>query len=100
MKLQELLNPERYDAISYDHSGKTYDGYVTKVEDDYIEARVSLQSMYRKNVHDEPVWNTVILYKQVFRGLNVQFWFDGQGCDNSAIGSSGYCESLAECVGA
>ena len=56
--------------------------------------------MYRKNVHDEPVWNTVILYKQVFRGLNVKFWFDGQGCDNSAIGISGYWEPLADFIGA
>ena len=45
-------------------------------------------------------FQTVILYKQVFRGLNVEYWFNGQGCDNSAIGISGYWDSLADNVGA
>ena len=95
MKLQELLKPDM-DLIKYDHSGKEWEGYVKEVNDNHIIARV-YDTAESGNVSK---FHTVILYKQTFRGLNLQFWFDGQGCDNSAIGISGHWDSLADFVGA
>ena len=40
-----------------------------------------------------PFFNAII-YAESFKGLEVEWWFDGQGCDNSAIGVAGAWELL------
>ena len=99
MKLTQLFESvvkeptNHWELIRYTHSGMTYEGFITEVSDDHIVARVMAEDINAK-------FQTVILYKQVFRGLNVEYWFNGQGCDNSAIGISGYWDSLADNIGA
>ena len=99
MKLTQLFESvvkeptNQWELIRYTHSGMTYEGFITAVSDNHIEARVMAEDINAK-------FHNVILYKQVFRGLNVEYWFNGQGCDNSAIGISGYWDSLADNVGA
>ena len=96
MKLNELFDTtgtNHWEMVKYTQSGKEWEGYITEAHDDHIIARV-------KQSGKDSIFQNVILYKQVMRGLNVEFWFKGQGCDNSAIGVSGAWESLADFIGA
>tara|TARA_Y100000289_G_C3865466_1_gene120734 strand:+ start:310 stop:669 length:360 start_codon:yes stop_codon:yes gene_type:complete len=67
---------EPFECIRYKHSGNMYEGYVDEVFDDYIKARVCLLDKYDLKIGE---WFTVILYKQVFKGIELEWWYEGQG---------------------
>ena len=88
------------DIVRFKQSGRTYEGVIEKVvnanefgntlpfielkfyEVDEIGKRVG----YRSNG---------LIYANSFKGLEMEWFFEGQGCDNSAIGCSGYWEKIA-----
>lgn len=75
---------EDYDSIRYKHSGNMYEGYVNKVYDDYIEARVCLIDDINQKISK---FSTVILYKQVFKSIELEWWYEGQGSCTRGSGS-------------
>lgn len=83
------------DSIRYRQSGKRYGGIITKVVNNdfpFIEG-----TFWEIDELDNKVDNikfTGIIYAQSFEGLDVEWWFEGQGCDNSAIGCSGHWDKL------
>jgi len=84
-----------FDSIRYKQSGRQYEGHITKVMNNdfpFIEGKFYEVDKYGKRVDMKPF--TGIIYAQSFKGLDVEWWFEGQGCDNSAIGCSGAWESL------
>jgi len=84
-----------YDFIRYKQSGKQYEGHITKVMNNdfpFIEGKFYEVDKYGQRVDIKPF--TGIIYAQSFKGLDVEWWFDGQGCDNSAIGVSGAWELI------
>lgn len=84
-----------YDSIRYKQSGKFYEGVITKVVNNdfpFIEAKVYETTSYSKRLDTKPF--TGIIYAESFEGLDMEFWFYGQGCDNSAIGVSGHWDKL------
>ena len=84
-----------FDLIRYKQSGKQYEGHITKVMNNdfpFIEGKFYEVDKYGQRVDIKPF--TGIIYAQSFEGLNVEWWFDGQGCDNSAIGVSGAWELI------
>ena len=93
MSLKELFIWD-YECIRYKQSGKEYDGYIKVVNDDFVEARMCETNGYEKVGE----WFDAIIYKQSFKGLEMEWWFEGQGCDNSAIGVSGCWESIADFI--
>ena len=82
-----------HDFIRYNKSGKIYEGYITKVvNNDFL-----LNAELRKQMTSVKEWVHFfngIIYAESFKGLEVEWWFDGQGCDNSAIGVAGAWELL------
>ena len=92
MKLTQLFESvvkeptNHWELIRYTHSGKCHEGFITEVYDDHIVARVLAEDINAK-------FQNVILYKQVFRGLNVEFL-------NREIGNEPEFVSLADTVGA
>ena len=84
-----------YDSIRYKQSGKFYEGVITKVVNNdfpFIEGKFYEIDSIGQRV-DDMRFNAII-YAQSFKGLNMEWWFYGQGCDNSAIGCSGSWETL------
>ena len=84
-----------YDSVKYEQSGKTYEGVITKVVNNdfpFIEGKFYEIDNIGQRV-DNIRFNAII-YAQSFKGLNMEWWFEGQGCDNSAIGCSGSWELL------
>lgn len=84
-----------YDFIRYKQSGRQYEGHITKVVNNdfpFIEGKFYEVDKYGKRVDIKPF--NGIIYAQSFKGLDVEWWFEGQGCDNSAIGCSGSWELL------
>ena len=84
-----------YDFIKYKQSGKIYEGFISKVVNNdfpFIEGRFFEIDDFGQRV-DKKSFNAII-YAQSFKGLQMEWWFDGQGCDNSAIGVSGAWEKL------
>ena len=92
MKLTELFESvvnepfNHWELIRYTHSGLCHEGFITAVYDDHIVARVMANDIDAK-------FQNVILYKQVFRGLNVEFL-------NREIRNEPEFVSLADTVGA
>jgi len=83
-----------FDSIRYKQSGKIYEGYITKVVNNdfpFIECRVQETNDFSER---KGSFFNGIIYAQSFKGLNVEWWFEGQGCDNSAIGCSGSWELI------
>ena len=84
--LKEIV--QEFDGIKFSNSGKTFEGYVKEVNDTDIHVRA-----YNKDeVEPNGLANhsTYILPYVTFKGINIEWFFEGQGCDNSAIGMSGY----------
>ena len=84
-----------YDSVKYEQSGKTYEGVITKVVNNdfpFIEGKFYEIDNIGQRVDD--LRFNAIIYAQSFKGLNMEWWFEGQGCDNSAIGVSGAWEKL------
>ena len=84
-----------YDLVKYKQSGKDYIGHIIKVVNNafpFIEGKFYEVDKYGKRVDMKPF--TGIIYAQSFKGLNMEWWFEGQGCDNSAIGCSGSWEKI------
>lgn len=84
-----------FDLIRYKQSGKTYRGHITKVMNNdfpFIEGKFYEINNEGRNIDYLPF--TGIIYAQSFKGLNVEWFFEGQGCDNSAIGCSGAWEPI------
>lgn len=79
-----------YDPVKYKQSGKRYEGYVSDVQKDFINGRFWEVDEYDQKIDIKPF--TGIIYHSVMKGLELEWWFDGQGCDNSAIGVSGSWE--------
>ena len=75
---------QEFDGIKFSNSGKTFEGYVKEVNNTDIHVRA-----YNKN---DPMFNytTYILPYVTFKGINIEWFYEGQGADNSAIGMSGY----------
>jgi|TARA_R110001592_G_C12766807_1_gene713486 hypothetical protein len=71
------------DGIKFTTSGMTFEGYVKEVNDTDILVRAY-------NICKEVTYETYILPYKTFKGINIEWFFEGQGCDNSAIGCSGY----------
>jgi hypothetical protein len=80
-----------YDSVRYWQSGNLYDGFITKVNKDFIEGRFCETNEYGEKFG---VFFNAIIYKQSFEGLNLQWFYEGQGGDNSAIGCAGYWEEF------
>ncbi len=83
-----------HDFIRYKQSGKIYEGYITKVVNNdfpFIECRVQETNDFSERMGS---FFNGIIYAKSFKGLEVEWWFDGQGCDNSAIGVSGSWELI------
>ena len=73
------------DGIKFTTSGKTFEGYVKEINDTDIVVRA-----YNNDINKEVKYDTDILPYVTFKGINIEWFFEGQGCDNSAIGMSGY----------
>ena len=80
-----------YDSVRYWQSGKLYDGFITKVNKAFIEGRFCETNEYGEKFG---VFFNTIIYRQSFEGLNLQWFYEGQGGDNSAIGCAGYWEEF------
>jgi len=80
-----------YDSVRYWQSGNLYDGFITKVNKDFIEGRFCETNEYGEKFG---VFFNTIIYRQSFEGLNLQWFYEGQGGDNSAIGCAGYWEEF------
>tara|TARA_Y100000385_G_C12843171_1_gene529703 strand:+ start:153 stop:437 length:285 start_codon:yes stop_codon:yes gene_type:complete len=91
MDLTKTLS--EYDSIRYRQSGQLYDGFITKVNKDFIEGRFceADEDFYGDK---KGVFFNAIIYKQSFKGLNLEWFYEGQGGDNSAIGCSGWWEEF------
>ena len=84
---------QEFDGIKFTTSGKTFEGYVKEVNDTDILVRA-----YNKNEvgpdglanHSTNTWDNYILPYVTFKGINIEWFYEGQGADNSAIGMSGY----------
>ena len=79
---------QEFDGIKFSHSGKTFQGYVKEVNNTDIHVRA-----YNKDeVEPNGLANhsTYILPYVTFKGINIEWFYEGQGADNSAIGMSGY----------
>ena len=73
------------DGIKFTTSGKTFEGYVKEINDTDIVVRA-----YNNDINKEVKYDTYVLPYVTFKGINIEWFFEGQGCDNSAIGMSGY----------
>ena len=80
-----------YDSFRYTQLGVNYEGFVKNVGKDFIEGRFCETNEYGEK---HGVWFYTIIYLKSFKELNMEWWFDGQGCDNSAIGVSGCWEAF------
>ena len=80
---------QEFDGIKFLYSGTTLEGYVKEVNDTDIHVRA-----YNKDKIDLAsslaTYSTYILPYEVFKGINLEWFYEGQGADNSAIGMSGY----------
>ena len=84
------------DTVKYKQSGRTYEGVITKVVNNdfpFIEGKFFEIDNIGQRV-DNYRFNATI-YAQSFKGLELEWWYEGQGADNSAIGCSGYWEKIA-----
>ena len=84
-----------YDSVKYEQSGKTYEGVITKVVNNdfpFIEGKFYEIDSIGQRVDDLRFDTTV--YARDFEGLKMEWWYEGQGGDNSAIGCSGSWETL------
>jgi hypothetical protein len=84
-----------YDSIRYKQSGKFYEGTITKVVNNdfpFIEGKFYEIDDIGQRV-DNIRFNATI-YAQSFKGLQMEWWYEGQGGDNSAIGCSGHWDKL------
>lgn len=77
--LKEIV--QEFDGIKFSNSGKTFEGYVKEVNDTDITVRAC---------GTDEVYSTYILPYVTFKGINIEWFYEGQGGDNSAIGCSGY----------
>ena len=73
------------DGIKFTTSGMTFEGYVKEINDTDIVVRA-----YNNDINKEVKYDTYVLPYVTFKGINIEWFFEGQGCDNSAIGMSGY----------
>ena len=73
------------DGIKFTTSGKTFEGYVKEINDTDIVVRA-----YNNDINKEVKYDTYILPYVTFKGINIEWFYEGQGADNSAIGMSGY----------
>lgn len=84
-----------FDSIKYKQSGRNYKGHITKVVNNdfpFIEGKFYEVDHQGIRIDVKPF--NGIIYAQSFKGLNVEWFFEGQGCDNSAIGCSGAWEPI------
>ena len=89
MDLREIL--EEYDSMRYTQNGTLYDGFVKDVQENFIVGRFAETNSFGEK--RGPMFETTI-YLESFKDLNMEWWFYGQGCDNSAIGVSGCWETF------
>jgi hypothetical protein len=84
------------DSVRFVQSGITYEGVIDKVVNNdfpFIEGKFYEVDNIGQRV-DNIRFNTTI-YAQDFKGLQMEWWYEGQGGDNSAIGVSGSWEKIA-----
>ena len=77
--LKEIV--QEFDGIKFSNSGETFEGYVKEVNDTDITVRA---------YGPDEIYSTYILPYVTFKGINLEWFYEGQGADNSAIGMSGY----------
>ena len=85
-----------FDSIRYKQSGITYEGVITKVVNNdfpFIEGKFYEVDNIGQRVDNQRFNATV--YAQSFKGLKMEWWYEGQGGDNSAIGVAGSWEKIA-----
>jgi hypothetical protein len=83
------------DSVRIVQSGITYEGVITKVVNNdfpFIEGKFYEIDDIGQRVDDLRFNATV--YARDFEGLKMEWWYEGQGGDNSAIGCSGSWETL------
>jgi hypothetical protein len=83
------------DSVRIVQSGITYEGVITKVVNNdfpFIEGKFYEIDDIGQRV-DDLRFNTTV-YARDFKGLKMEWWYEGQGGDNSAIGCSGSWETL------
>ena len=88
MDLTKIMG--EYDQIRFTQNKLDYEGYVTEVHENFIKGRF-FEKIGSHRVDD---WFESIIYLDDFKGLKLEWFFEGQGCDNSAIGCSGSWELL------
>ena len=86
MNLTEIMR--EYDQIRFTQNKLDYEGHVTEVHENFIKGKF-FEKIGSHRVDD---WFESIIYLDDFKGLKLEWFFEGQGCDNSAIGVSGAWE--------
>ena len=83
------------DIMRFKQSGKTYEGVIDKVVNNdfpFVELKTYEVDEIGRRVGSR--FNAIV-YAQSFEGLEMEWFFEGQGCDNSAIGVAGSWEKIA-----
>lgn len=86
----------KYDLVRFKQSGKYYRGHITNVVNNdfpFIEGKFYEIDHQGIRIDVKPFKG--IIYAKSFDGLDAEWFFEGQGCDNSAIGCSGSWEAIA-----
>jgi|21_taG_2_1085346.scaffolds.fasta_scaffold111320_1 hypothetical protein len=92
------------DTCKYVLGGIEYTAIVEEVTPTYIKVKpysmTNWKDIYKNNL--EHNFSSAFFEPECYEHINLELWSDGRGCDNSAIGVSGYYESythfLAEAV--
>ncbi len=86
MDLREIL--EEYDSVKFSHSGNKYDGLVETVWKDSFTCRVHTLDNIGQRI-DNDTSEVMIVNKEVFNSINLEWFDEYRGCDNSSIGAAG-----------
>jgi len=77
-----------FDGVKFSHSSQDYEGYVKEVNDTDIHVRA--YKTFNGHGYNRNSYSTYILPYITFKNINIEWFFEGQGCDNSSIGCSGH----------
>ena len=86
MDLREKL--EESDSVKFSHSGNKYDGLVEEVSKDSFTCRVHTVDNIGQRI-DNDSSQVMIVTKEVFKSIDLEWFDEYRGCDNSSIGAAG-----------
>jgi len=79
------------DGVQWSSNGSYYDGYIKEIHNDHLVVR-------QLSVNNEHEVATISIPNSSFDTIGLEIWYEGRGCDNSAIGMSGYYESYTKWI--